>query len=270
MSDWESLLPYYSLNHSQPTTLLLIHGGFSSRAEFTFITPELSQYHLLIPALPRHSPNLKTGPFNLPQTSYLLSELIRSKAKSGKVHVAGISLGGSVAVHLAAHYPDLVESIFASGVFDFGTMSSFTLTVLPYFFFTATTLLGLLPASFERWLIPHEVPEGLQEDMYAARTFAAVTEFTSSMTKDQKFLPVRARTLVIGAGGSGKWYNRDFDDSDHAKTIAKRLGAEGAAVQPWVVHGVGHAWSLHKPELFAKAVEAWVEGKPLPEAFKPL
>lgn len=35
-----------------------------------------------------------------------------------------------------------------------------------------------------------------------------------------------------------------------------------------VVRGAVHTWNLQKPELFAEAIKAWVEGRELPEGIE--
>ncbi|KAI4279409.1 MAG: hypothetical protein L6R38_005048 [Xanthoria sp. 2 TBL-2021] len=269
MSEKKSLLPYYSLNESQPSTLILIHGASSSRAEFAFTTPHLSQYHTLIPALPRHSPAFQFGPFTLPSTSKLLSDLICAKAKNARAHVAGISLGGYVVLHLAAQYPHLVESVFASGLEDFTAFSGSVSYALPYALNLTTVTMGIMPKRLLEQLAGITLPEGLQEDVYASSNVGVFKEIIRTLSSDQAFVPAKAKTLVVAGAGSGKWYEVNVDNLVYAKEVVEKIKTDTIEVRAVRVD-CNHGWNLQKPELFARAISAWIEGKPLPDDFVPL
>jgi pimeloyl-ACP methyl ester carboxylesterase len=107
---------HLSLNDDKPRTILLLHGLMSSHREWAKITPSLSEYHLLIPDLPGHRSSDHLGPFTLSNASELVARLIRAYAHNSQCHVAGFSGGGFVAVELANRHPELVQSLFISGV----------------------------------------------------------------------------------------------------------------------------------------------------------
>ncbi|KAK2603337.1 hypothetical protein N8I77_009802 [Diaporthe amygdali] len=48
------LLPHLPINPESQTTLLLLHGAFSSKETWKPVHRHLEQYHLLIPTLPEH------------------------------------------------------------------------------------------------------------------------------------------------------------------------------------------------------------------------
>ena len=256
MSEQLPLLPHFSLNESKQSTLLLIHGGFSSRAEFGFVIPHLSNYHLLIPALPRHNPALSIGPVSLPYCSKLLAHLIREKAKDSKAHVAGLSFGGHLAIHLAARHPDLVGIVFASGINDFKHLSKPFLWVLPYLFNANMYILPSLPTALVAYMLGQHPPAALQEDMLAHRNLNFAQEMVATAASDQDFLPVQARTLIVAAAGSGKWWDRNFDLISDARKVAKKIRIGDVDTRAVAVKGMAHAWNLQAPELYAEAIDA--------------
>src|ERR1700728_671806 len=111
----DETIAYVAHNTLEKTTILLLHGAFSSHFEWDFVIPHLSSYHLLIPDLPAHGSSMDLGPFSIPYATSLLAKLIRNEAKNGKAHVVGLSLGGYTGLSLAKDYPELVDVVFVTG-----------------------------------------------------------------------------------------------------------------------------------------------------------
>jgi pimeloyl-ACP methyl ester carboxylesterase len=107
---------HLSLNEDKPTTVLLLHGLMSSHREWAAISPSLSDYHLLIPDLPGHCSSAHLRLSTLSTAADLVAKLIRAYSHNSTCHVVGFSGGGFIAVELANKCPDLVQSLFVSGV----------------------------------------------------------------------------------------------------------------------------------------------------------
>lgn len=108
-------LQFQSLNPSREKTILL-HSGYHSHREYALVAPHISSYHLIIPDLPLHGCGTSRNiPFSPTHTAALLADLIAKESKSDKAHVVGISMGGYIALYLAATHPNVVESVFVSG-----------------------------------------------------------------------------------------------------------------------------------------------------------
>ncbi len=103
------------------STIVLIHGATSSSEYYKPNRPYFSDtYHLLLPDLPGHGKS-KDIPFTRQTSAKLLAELIRSRARNGKAHILGHSMGAHIAIVLATYYPDVVDVVFVSG---YGVSSS--------------------------------------------------------------------------------------------------------------------------------------------------
>ena len=109
--------PYFvSLNPSQKSTLLFIHGGFSSHAAWYPVVRQLSQYHILIVDLPGHGSHSSGDirPVTLSHAASLIADLIRQYANGGWAHIFGFSFGAYTALQLAADHPAVVGRVFAT------------------------------------------------------------------------------------------------------------------------------------------------------------
>lgn len=162
-SKQEDELYYLELSSTAPTTILLIHGFLSSHLEWSYVTPHLKTYHLLIPDTPGHSRSSHLLPATIPAASDHIASLIRTRAHGGRAHVVGMSVGGFTALNLAlpGRYPELVLSVFASGCAPFQGRSLF-FAAHPSIVWYMMYSMAIMPLSVYRWqagrqgLLPHE------------------------------------------------------------------------------------------------------------------
>lgn len=270
MATSSQLLTFESLNPSQPTTVLLLHGGFSSHREWVLTTPHLESYHLLIPDLPSHGrdESARIQTFSFPDTAALLADLITKHAHNRRAHVVGLSLGGYSALYLAAKYPNLIDNVFATGCGQRWDGKPWRAWLTGYLLSINVLVMMWMPDSSFECLCRYfglAVPEGLREDMSAASGFKLGTELAKSLLEDftaDVWEGVKARTLLV-AGAL---------DDDVGQTKAQgmllRKGNEGS--MSCKVEGKRHAWDLQDGELFAKGVKAWIDEKELPKEFEML
>jgi len=99
-------------SHGTGDPLVLLHGMGSSHDAWKLITPDLAQRHeVILLDLPGHGLSKMPGgtkmdPFSLATLVTQQMEMLGHKT----FHVAGNSLGGWVALEMAAAYPDRVKS----------------------------------------------------------------------------------------------------------------------------------------------------------------
>ncbi len=94
--------------------IILVHGSVVTRKMWL---PQLQglagDYRVIAPDLPGHG-TLAHVPFTFASTVQSLTELIRQETP-GRALVAGLSLGGYIAIELAQRHPDLVAGLVLSG-----------------------------------------------------------------------------------------------------------------------------------------------------------
>lgn len=108
---------------STKPTLLLIHGLAGSRDNWNRVAHYLTtNYHVIIPDLPGSGETIVSHDFDysVPNLAEKLRRFVEAANLKGPIHIAGHSLGGSIALLYAGQYPFETKSLFlvdSGGIF---------------------------------------------------------------------------------------------------------------------------------------------------------
>lgn len=92
--------------------LLLLHGAISSAKQFDILLPFLNrEFEVYAPDFPGHGGRAIPETFSMPLFAESVLEYFDNK-KLNRASVFGYSMGGYVALYLAAHYPERVNKVF--------------------------------------------------------------------------------------------------------------------------------------------------------------
>lgn len=270
-------LTFFSLNDTQPTTIVLLHGASSCHLEFAHVIPLLPAYHLLIPDLPGHSGSRSIKPATADNAAMHVERLIRDHAHGGRAHVVGMSMGGQIAQRVATAAPSLVRSLFVSGASPFAGWARW-FAVRPALVYGLFGLQVHWSADALYWWLSETYGvkrhEELRVEMRANTTRELIRDvFTSMLAWGQEDVGgMRVRALAV-AGGKG---DNVPEVAEMGRRLRERRGPDGEEAWPQdgsgavVVRNAIHAWDLQLPELFAKGIVAWVEGEDLPAEYERL
>ncbi|KAJ5604485.1 hypothetical protein N7510_009639 [Penicillium lagena] len=239
-------------------TILLIHGGFSSRKDWDLVVPLLTakDYHLLVPDLPSHGDSVTIQPFNVELAAELLLPLIITHAHNGKAHIVGMSLGAHVAASLAAlGGPEHISSVLGSG---FNTFLPWRVVAafFPPFIYTLQRTLGMVSSPVTEWKRLRK-GEG---------TLALCEEVVGTLSDGRTLKDIHVRSLVVAATRE-TWLPKDKIESARQLFRAVVGGRENGSrvVQ---CRRIWHGWCIHEPQWFADAVDDWITGRELAEMFE--
>jgi pimeloyl-ACP methyl ester carboxylesterase len=258
-------LAYYVFNPEGTESVLFLHCAMTGAPDWDIVLPHIpKQYHLLVPDIPLHNKSTNIKLENASKdTGDLLRDLIRSEAKQGQAHVAGLSMGAHIGWRLAVQHPDVVKTCFLSGYsrIDWNWMP--LKNYLPHIVFATEYIVGKgFPKS---WLDGIEftgtaTPHTLE---HFKKVWSLVFDNGDVSNK-----PWRARTLVVAATKGGLIPSND--SIKNARELAL-LGHQGNPETRVVQNKrMRHAWSRQDPKLFAEAVVCWIENKSLPGGFEPI
>jgi pimeloyl-ACP methyl ester carboxylesterase len=246
--------------HQNSETIVFLHGGGMAGWIWDEQVKSFPDYHCLIPDLPEHGQSAEVKPFTIEGAAEMVVDLIRTRARNGRAHLVGFSLGSQIIVQILATHPEVVDHALISGTlirgiphqYVFSKLLDYTFKVYEpvkdtdffikanmrtynisksYFHKFKEATLQIKADSLHRIL--HEnlffkLPSGLEK--------ANVPVLVMMGEKDYKVIKESALDLV------------NFLPNSSAYIVPK----------------VGHVWNMESPELFNQVLHSWITGKSLP------
>jgi pimeloyl-ACP methyl ester carboxylesterase len=241
------LMKVHELGDPQGETLLMLHGGTVAGWMWGPQVPAFADYRVLVPDLPGFGDSNQLPWRSTAEAADALAAVLGETP----VHVVGLSLGSTVAVHLAARHPRLVTSLFLTSAQIAPPrrrdvlLGRLTLLVWNQrAFWTATAKAYGLSGDDAAQLID----TGLGIDVRTAR---AILEEVRRGVPTAVLATVTAPTLAIAG-------SHDSATIIGASLDAVRDGIPGSLVA--TAKGLHHQWNVESPDLFNSALRCWLDG----------
>lgn len=225
------------------------------------LTADLSvDLHVVAVDLPGHGGSASTPWVSMAVTADTVAHLIDRRGHGGTAHLVGLSLGGYLALDLAAARPELVPSVVVSGVnvlpFPRPRLMSAAGRMMAPFIATGP----VLRANARSLRVPEEDVDGyVQASRSMSKgTFLAVGRELLTYTVPDGATASPSRVLALAGSTEQALILRSLP------VIAGAFPHGRARVVP----GAGHAWNGEQPDLFTATVRAHVNGDPLPIALE--
>ncbi len=260
----------------QGIPLVLIHGGAGGVWTWDETVNFLSDFRCLIPELPEHGSSQSNGPFTIETAAQGIVQSIQEWAPSGKAHVFGLSVGGQIVVEMLAREPAFWASAIISGA-QVLPVPGYRLGIYSEQAMALVYWLGIHPwkknDAWIRWNM--RASAGIPDRYFAAfkQNFQGLTRDSWAHVMGENYryraptglekanLPVLLIAGVhetIEIQPTNRFLHRLLPNN---RSVLLRLG-DGAKVSQ------EHNWPFNAPELCARVIRAWVNGMPLPDAFR--
>jgi pimeloyl-ACP methyl ester carboxylesterase len=229
--------------------VVLLHGGGGNRQMWARTIRDLAgRYRVIAPDLPGHG-ELRRQRFDLRRATDLVASVIDREA-AGRASVVGLSLGGYVAIALAARSPERISGLILSGAtaeyLGRGGLAT-RLAAIP---------VRLAAGWFDRKsaeAIRRIAPADIAEPMLAAglSTRGAAEAFWRLPGRDYHAMLAAYRGPLLILNGERDHENRK---------------AEPRALAAWpqahveVLSDAGHACAVSQPDRFTDAVRRFLDG----------
>lgn len=250
--------------------LLLVHGLLVSHLEWLPVMERLSRsFRCIAPDLPgfglSDKPPAQRYPYTREAFAETLHELLRS-IDVPRAHVCGHSLGGAVALTLAADFPDAVDklALLDSAVYDFRIPVKGRVPLLP--------VVG--PLVFKRLYGRAMFRAYFADDVFSGhdgvdleRVDAYYTHFDGPGGRDAAYLALQRTVDVVSLLPKIARVEADtlilWGDEDRLVPVglAHRLVREMRRARLEVIEGSGHAPNEEHPERTAELLHAHFGGE---------
>jgi pimeloyl-ACP methyl ester carboxylesterase len=238
------------------TTIVFLHGTRLTAAMWAPQIAALSDaFNCLAIDLPGHGTR-RTERFTLTAAAESVAETIATAAGGGRAIVVGWSLGGYVAMELAARFPERVSGLVLAGA----TADPTGQWIVPYH--ALALALRVTPIRWldklHVWFFRRRYPPAIGEPILAAGFDYRAGSQAIRTVIGERFRPRLARypgrTLIING------------ESDLLFRLAERSFAMVATdARRVLIRAAGHRTNLDQPEAFTAAVRAFAAG-PAPSA----
>jgi pimeloyl-ACP methyl ester carboxylesterase len=240
---------YSLLGTEQPETILFLHGAGATRGWFRPQAEALSRsYQIILPDLPGHG-TLSNVTFSVDDTAERLAELLRTEANSPAL-VVGISLGGYLAMALAAKAPELTSGLILTGNslnMNGWTGIKFKLTALFLRFMKTEKLEAGNRRGIQKNLSPERSAAVLDDGLY----LEAMPRIFSEIAGRDYFKIMRdyTRPVLVLNGENDEGMRQQ-------ETVLTNLLSDGRLQ---VLPGAGHLTNLEQPEAYTLAVQQFAK-----------
>ena len=230
--------------------IVFVHGTRLTRASWTAQVEALRDaYRVVTMDLPGHGV-LTDRPFTLAAARDELARVIETAA-GGRAIVVGLSLGGYVAMDLAAQRPDAVRGLVLSGA----TQEPVGIRAKPYLALS-WAIDRLVPRGMDRlnrWFFRARYPPAIAEPIIAGGFHSL-----GGTTALRALVGERVRPRLAAYPGPVLLLNGELDPLFRLGAVA--FAREARDVRRVRLAGATHLANLDQPEAFSLAVRRFAEG----------
>jgi pimeloyl-ACP methyl ester carboxylesterase len=218
----------------------------------------LADFHCLAPDFPGFGQSGESEWDSLSTTTDAVISAVRERTPQTRVHILGLSLGGSVAMTWLGTAPDMVDHAIVDGA---GVQRLPTLPLMKVGFRLMQPFLHrdfVIRTIANMTGIPPEDYPAFKQGMLAMSPSSFRRSFiqAASMSPPPGLEEVTSRVLFVAG--------------EKEPEAVRRSQAELATLMPnaacCVAPGMGHGWLAEAPDLHCRMVRAWLQDEELPEA----
>jgi pimeloyl-ACP methyl ester carboxylesterase len=250
----------YESGKQHDKTILFLHGsGSNSNMWLKHIAALDSTFHCLAPDFPGHGKSNHIEWTNLDEVADVMAELIKTKGHS-KVHVVGLSLGGSLIYKLLDRYPDLIDKAIIDGA------SAFPIKGSAFVIFGVTITSPLLKTNMMMKImakslgIPNEEYAAFKEDikMVSRKSFRRAMSQANRLKIDVENCSFTTPTFFV----SGEKESETMHLSH--RVLSKKLPESQCA---WY-RAKCHAWMVSDVNTHIQLVKYWLLSNEFPNQLR--
>ncbi|NEQ47312.1 MAG: alpha/beta fold hydrolase [Leptolyngbya sp. SIOISBB] len=254
-------MKFYEYGQPDAPSILFLHGANTGAWMWRSVIDRLENYHCIAVDLPGHGNSNQVDWVSFEDTAHQVAELLQARMPSAQVSVVGTSIGGYVAMHLLSAIPQQIDAVMISGVHAEPIPQREMMSVMHWAmppFLPSDRLWELNARGFN--IPPSELTKYLEQAKQNIRqTVAKIGQQVLDFAPPQAALQSPCRKLFLAGA---REHPIILDSLDIFQQQALHA-------QCYIVPQVGHGWSNENPDLFARTLDGWIQGHPLPPTLTP-
>lgn len=243
-------------------TIVFLHGGGVSGWMWGPQIERLGDYHCLVPDLPEHGQSSGVKPFSILDAVARINDLIRRRAHDKRAHVVGLSLGGQITTALLAAAPEVVDHAVLSGTLVRPLPGVSLINAMVKLYMPFKDLDFMIRANMQPLGLPEKYFAQVKEDTRLMTAEGLARVFTENMRFSAPAGLSRANVPTLVLAGQKEYGILRKSACDLVNVMPK--------AKAYLAPNVGHAWNIQNPDLFTRALRAWITDQPLPPELLPL
>lgn len=238
-------------------TIVFLHGNGANGSMWKSHMEDLADFHCLAPDFPGFGQSRSEEWISLQTTTDEVIQAVQDRTSHNKVHIVGLSLGGSVAMTWLGTAPQFVDHAIVDGA---GVQPLPGLALMKIGFrlmqpfmhrdFVIRTIAGVMN-------IPAEDYAEFKQGMLSMSPSSFRRSFlqANSMRKPPGLEEIACRVLFVAG--------------ENEPQAVKHSQASLAGLLPnadsYIAPGMGHGWLAEAPDLHFRMVQAWIQDEELPD-----
>lgn len=220
-----------------------------------------SNYHCIVPDLPGHGKSAKVKSITVQSAADMIIDIIKNKAKNGKAHLVGLSLGAQIIIQILSKAPEVVDHALISGALVRNSQPTETflklLNQLIEVYLPDKNKTIRIMSYVRSYNIPKNLRGKFKESTYVIEPESLDKIIRENMLFNMPDGIEKAEIPVLVIVGQKECRIIKESVIDFLNALPNSKGA--------MAMKVGHLWNIENSELFNKTLRAWIEDNRLYE-----
>ncbi|KAF5089117.1 2-succinyl-6-hydroxy-2,4-cyclohexadiene-1-carboxylate synthase [anaerobic digester metagenome] len=248
------------MGHENSETILFLHGAGMAGWMWREQVEAFRDYHLLIPDLPEHEKSVDVKPFTIEGAADMIVDLIKTRAKGGKAHLVGISLGAQIILQILSKAPEVVDHSMISGTLVHSTPHTETfLKLLNYLINVYKPVKDtdfFIKANMRTYNMPKTLFNEFRESTYLIKPESLDRILHENMLFQMPMGLNRADVPVLVMAGEKEYKVIKESAQDLMEILPNAIGITAPKL--------GHVWNMENPDIFNRVLRNWIKDENLP------
>ncbi len=245
---------------SNDETIIFLHTEGTAGWIWDKQVEEFSDYHCIVPDLPGHGKSAQVVPFTIQRAADMIIGIIKNRAKNGKAHLIGLSLGGQIILQILSNAPEVLDHVLICGAIVRNFKPSETFLKLMNHLIKVYLPDKNKSIRIMSYVRSYNIPKNLR-GKFKESTYVIEPESLDGIIRENMLFRMPSGLKNTNIPVLVMLGQKDFiiikeSALNLIKTVPNSRGA--------MAMNVGHLWNIENPELFNATLRSWLSDIDLP------